>query len=303
MAAKTSVALRELTGPMRPPFLILTPACVLLGAGVAAWMGSPVSLGHFMLALVGGLAAHVSVNAFNEYFDFRSGLDAITRRTPFSGGSGTLPARPQAAPTALSTAIIGLAVVALVGVYFTWLRGPGLVPLGLLGMLVIVVYTTTFLRFPLLSLVSPGIGFGTLMVMGTAYAFTGRYTWTAFFASLVPFFLVSNLLLLNQFPDKEADASIGRRHYPITLGRRTAAYIYTLFLALAYLSIVTGVVLKLLPPLALLGLLTVVIALPAARTAIRRSDDIPNLVPAMGMNVLVNILTPILSALGLFLSR
>lgn len=296
------IAVKDITGPMRPPFLVLTPACVLLGLGTAIWSGEPVNFWHFVIVLTGALAAHISVNAFNEYFDFKSGLDARTQRTPFSGGSGTLPANPQAARPALLTAIITLAIVALVGIYFLFVRGIGLLLLGLVGMVVIVIYTNIILRSPILSLISPGLGFGILMVMGTHFALTGAYTWTAFVASLVPFFLVSNLLFLNQFPDKEADQSIGRKHYVITLGRRKAAYIYSAFLALAYLSIIIGVILGLLPPLALLGLLTVFLAVPAARSAFVYSDDIPKLVPAMGMNVLINILTPVLTAIGLFLT-
>lgn len=297
------VAVKEITGPMRPPFLILTPACVLLGFSVANWTEEHVNIWQFILVLVGALAAHISVNAFNEYFDFKSGLDARTRRTPFSGGSGTLPVHPEAARPALITAIITLTIVALVGIYFTFIRGAGLLPLGILGMIVIVIYTTTLLRSSILSLISPGLGFGTLMVMGTYFALTGRYTWSAFTASLIPFFLVCDLLLLNQFPDVEADRSIGRKHYPITLGRHTSSYIYTAFLALAYLSIVIGVILGLLPLPALLGLLTVILAVPTARTAITHSDDIPKLIPAMGMNVLINIFTPILTAIGLLLAR
>lgn len=294
---------KDITGPMRPPFLLLTLACVLLGLGVSVWSGEPVNIGHVLLVLAGALAAHISVNAFNEYFDFKSGLDTRTQRTPFSGGSGTLPANPGAARPALITALASLAVVALIGIFFLATRGMGLLPLGLAGILVIVIYTNVFLRSPLLSLLSPGLGFGTLMVMGTVFVLAGRYTWTAFAASLAPFFLVSNLLLLNQFPDREADQTVNRRHYVITLGRHKAAYIYTAFLALAYLSIVFGVVTGLLPALALLGLLTIVLAVPAARAALAHSDDIPRLVPAMGMNVLINILTPVLTAIGLLLAR
>jgi len=44
-----------------------------------------------MLALLGAFLAHVSVNTLNEYYDFKSGLDLETIRTPFSGGSGALP--------------------------------------------------------------------------------------------------------------------------------------------------------------------------------------------------------------------
>ncbi len=41
-----------------------------------------------MLALLGAFLAHISVNTLNEYFDFKSGLDLETIKTPFSGGSG-----------------------------------------------------------------------------------------------------------------------------------------------------------------------------------------------------------------------
>jgi 1,4-dihydroxy-2-naphthoate octaprenyltransferase len=100
----------------------------------------------------------------------------------------------------------------------------------------------------------------------------------------------------------EADRTVGRMNYVITLGRRKAAYIYAAFLALAYLSIIAGVILGLLPALTMLGLLTVFLAIPAARSALTNSNDIPKLVPAMGMNVVINILTPVLMAIGMLLT-
>ena len=82
------------------------------------------------------------------------------------------------------------------------------------------------------------------MVMGTDFVLTGEYSMTAFFASLTPFFLVSNLLLLNQFPDVEADNSIGRSHFPGVAGRRKSSFIYTAFVLMTYMSIICGVELK-----------------------------------------------------------
>ena len=77
--------------PARLPFLVLTPACVLLGLASVHWTHDHLDLLMAALVMLGALAAHVSVNAFNEYLDFRSGLDAMTKPTPFSGGSGVLP--------------------------------------------------------------------------------------------------------------------------------------------------------------------------------------------------------------------
>lgn len=294
--------LKTLLGPMRMPFLLLALACVFLGFGGAMWQAGSVNFLYSLLALVGGVAAHISVNALNEYFDFTSGLDLRTTRTPFSGGSGTLPANPEASRQALITGLVTAGITAAIGIYFITVWGLGILPLGLLGLVIIFTYTTWLNRLPLLCLVAPGLGFGTLMVMGTVFVLDGRYSWTAFFASLVPFFLVSNLLLLNQFPDVEADRSIGRRHYPILLGRRKSALIYGAFLAATYLSIIVGVVLGYLPIWTLLGLGTLVLALPAARSAYRNADDIGQLIPAMGQNVLINLLTPALMGIGFLLA-
>jgi len=294
---------KDLLGPMRLPFLVLAPACVPLGISTATWTTrGRINILYAVLAFVGALAAHISVNTLNEYFDYKSGLDLKTQPTPFSGGSGTLPAMPHLDRTALATGLISLALAALIGIYFLSVWGLALLPLGLLGLVVVVIYTTWLTHSPLLCLIAPGLGFGTLMVMGTDFVLSGTYTWAAFFASLVPFFLVSDLLLLNQFPDVEADRSVGRRHYPIVLGRRTASIIYGAFLALAYLSLALGVLLRFLPLAALLGLLTLPFAIRAALGVRRHAEDVEQLVPLMGLNVLITVLTPILTAVGLFIA-
>jgi 1,4-dihydroxy-2-naphthoate octaprenyltransferase len=275
---------------------------VLLGAGTAAWTNGPINAIHLVLVFIGALAAHISVNALNEYFDFKSGLDLRTMRTPFSGGSGTLPANPAMARTALNTGLIALAITSLIGLYFTFVRGWALLPLGLLGLVVIVAYTPWLTRYPLLCLIAPGLGFGPLMVMGTDFALTGSYSWTAFFASLVPFFLVSDLLLLNQFPDVEADRSAGRRHLLIVAGNKRSSVVYAAFLFLAYLSIAVGVGLGYLPVLGLLGLVPLVIAVPTAVGAIRYAEQTEKLMPYLGLNVLLNVITPLLLAIGLLIA-
>ena len=295
------INLKDLTRPMRLPFVILTPACVLVGFGTAVWSTGQVNYIYFTLALIGAIAAHISVNAFNEYFDFKSGLDHRTHRTPFSGGSGTLPARPELARQALSVAIVAIFITALIGFYFLRVRGLSLLPLGALGLLIIIAYTPWFTRNPFLCLIAPGLGFGPLMVMGTNYVLTGGYSWTSFIASLVPFFLVNDLLLLNQFPDIEADQSVGRRHLPIVLGRRVSSLIYGTILLLAYLTIVLGVTLGHLPLTTLIGLLTLIIAIPVSIGVYRSAERVEKLVPFLGLNVIINIITPTLVAIGLFL--
>lgn len=184
-----------------------------------------------LLALVfaGALLAHSGVNLLNEYFDFRSGLDLQTRRTPFSGGSGALPVHPEAAQSVLLAGCIAVLLVVLVGVMLMLRTGPGLLPLGAVGILIVVIYTTVINRWPFVCLAAPGLGFGVLMVIGTHYVLTAGYTDAPWLAAAVPFLLTNNLLLLNQYPDLEADAAAGRRHFPLVYGLRAANIVYGIF--------------------------------------------------------------------------
>jgi 1,4-dihydroxy-2-naphthoate octaprenyltransferase len=290
--------LRALTGALRPPFLLLTPVCVALGAASAAWAGHTVVPAALALVLAGALAAHASVNLFNEWFDFRSGLDAITSRTPFSGGSGALPAQPAAASWVLAAALATLAISAAVGLWLLATRGPALLPLGLVGLALVAGYTPWITRHPLACLLAPGLGFGPLMVGGTQVALSGVHEPLAYVASLVPLALVSGLLLLNQFPDVDADRRVGRRHLPLLRGRPWAARLLGALLAGAFGALALGVLAGVLPRGAVLGLAMAPLAWSVARGARRHADDLPALVPVMGRNVVLVLLTPVLMALG-----
>jgi 1,4-dihydroxy-2-naphthoate polyprenyltransferase len=113
--------------------------------------------------------------------------------------------------------------------------------------------------------------------------------------------LVSNLLLLNQFPDVDADNSIKRKNFPIVIGRRASSIIYVVFLIFAYLTIILGVSWQFLPKLCLIGIITCLFAVPSGIGAFRYADRIDKLITYMGANVVINISTPILVAIGLLL--
>ncbi len=299
-----SSTIQFIIGPMRLPFLLLPPVCVLLGVATAhagmAHTETAVNWAWAGLVLIGAVAAHISVNALNEYVDCRSGLDARTQRTPFSGGSGVLPRRPAMAWLALVTGVVTLAVCLAIGGFFIVRRGMELLPIIVVGIVLIVAYTPLLTCQPLLCLIAPGLGFG-LMTLGTHVVLAGGYSWTAITASLVPFFLVSDLLLLNQFPDRQADQTVGRRHLLIVLGPQRSSLVYGAFLLATYLTILLGVAAGVLPRLCLLGLLTAPLAAVAVRGAYRFGENIPRLLPYMGLNVVLNLATPVLVAVGLFL--
>lgn len=279
------VAVAPILRAARPNFLTLTPLSVLIGIGAALHVGVEISAMDCVLVMVGALLAHASVNLLNEYHDFVSGLDAITQRTPFSGGSGSLPSHPEAAAATRLFGLLCLAMTGVIGLYFVYERGLALLPLGFTGLLLVVAYTPLVTRSPLLCLLAPGLGFGPLMVVGSAFALSGHYSWIAVAASLPPLFLVSGLLLLNQFPDVEADRQVGRRHLPIVLGRRRSAVLFAALVVAAFAAVLVSVLAGILPTLALLGLLPLPMALSLLRRVRRHADDIPALVPDLGLNV------------------
>ncbi|MCD8522453.1 MAG: prenyltransferase [Saccharospirillaceae bacterium] len=291
--------LRAVMQSTRGPFLILTPVCVWLAAAVVLQQGGNLAWPSLLLILGGALSAHISVNAINEYLDFRSGLDLNTERTPFSGGSGALPAQPHAAGAVLMSGILTLLITTLIGLWFLSQGIWQLLPLGLAGLILIITYTRQINRRPWLCLIAPGAGFGLAMVAGSAFALEARSTTTLWLAALVPFFLVNNLLLLNQYPDIAADRAVGRNHFPIAYGVERSTQAYALMMAATALTIIIGVVGDWFPLWSLLALVPVVLSAKALQGARTLAADIGTQPQFMAANVLATLLTPAILGLTL----
>ncbi|MGB5677474.1 MAG: prenyltransferase, partial [Gammaproteobacteria bacterium] len=150
--------LRTLLQTIRPPFLILTPVCVFLGTSTAISTQGSVETTTLVLILLGALCAHISVNTLNEHADFKSGLDLITIRTPFSGGSGALPGDPATAHWVLATGLVSLIATTAIGIYFIDNYGTRILPIGVIGIVIILTYTKWINRWPVFCLIAPGIG-------------------------------------------------------------------------------------------------------------------------------------------------
>jgi 1,4-dihydroxy-2-naphthoate octaprenyltransferase len=273
----------------RPSFLILSPLCVLLGAGIAVQHGLVPPLLQLALCLLGGLLAHIAVNALNEYQDFTSGLDLLTEKTPFSGGSGALPESPESSLPVLALAAGSLLISIAIGVWLAPHNPLPLLLLGLIGVLLIVGYTRWINRYPWLCLIAPGLGFGLVMVVGTTLALGGRLDSATWLVAAIPFFLVNNLLLLNQFPDIDADAQVGRSHLPIRHGTRLSAHIYLVQLFAALALILHGALSGTLPQSALLALLPLIAGLYAWRGAMRVGRQIGKRPHYLAANVIATL--------------
>jgi 1,4-dihydroxy-2-naphthoate octaprenyltransferase len=282
----------------RPQFLLLSVVLAFLGNCIA-WYDGYFHLGYALLAFLGLLLCHISVNVLNDYFDYRSGIDLEVKRTPFSGGSGILPAVLLKPRQVFWFGLVSFLLAVPIGVYFVIARGWQLLPLLLVAAVCILLYT------PFLTRVgwpewAPGVGMGTLPVLGTYFVQTTAYTIPAVIASIPSGILVHNLLLLNEFPDAEADKKAGRKTLPVTMGKARAWVVYSALTLLVYLWIIGGVVARIMPIFCLIALLTLPLAIKAILGA-RKHEEMSQLVPAMANNVLVILLTQVLLGIGYIL--
>ncbi len=286
-------------GQIRAPFLLLAVVLVMIGGGVAHDNGSFDFL-IFSLCLLGAVLAHASVNIFNELSDHRTGIDSRTRRTPFSGGSGTLQAGLLTVRQVTVAAWGTLLSAFIIGAYLTLVSGWLILVLAVIGGLVSVFYTSHVTRFALGELAS-GICLGSLVVIGTYYAMTGQVSGEVILVSIPPGLLTALLLFLNEFPDLEADKAGGRRHLLILLGRKKAAVVYVLSLATCYFFILLMVLAGAFPAVILISLLTVPLAVKAARTTLKHHDAFEEMIPAQGANVGIVLGTDLLIAIAYFI--
>ncbi|MFC3192619.1 prenyltransferase [Marinicella sediminis] len=286
---------------MRPPFLILSPVCVFLGYSMALKGGANSQTGLLLLVMSAALCAHISVNMLNEYSDFKTGLDFNTHQTPFSGGSGALPAEATSAPVVLALGLFFLAVSVVIGLYLMSFTGQALLPLGLLGVVLVLSYTPWLNRWPLICLLAPGLGFGAVMTVGTYVILTGVLAWQIWVVAAVVFCLINNLLLLNQVPDINADRQAGRCTFPIAYGLVASHVVYVLFAMLAVVLLMMMVFIEALPRTSMWALVPMLGAIVAVKGAVQWQHSIGQRPALLAANVVAAVLTPLVLALTLLL--
>jgi len=283
----------------RPNFLILSLVLVFLGTSIASYYGN-FSLAYALIATIGLLLAHIGVNTLNDYFDYKTGIDLATKRTPFSGGSGFLPAG-LLRPSHVFWLGMGAFLLAVpIGIYFVVVSGWLLLPLLIVGAICVLLYTPHITRIPWPEW-APGLGMGTLPVIGAYFVQTDSYTFAAVMAAVPSGILVHNLLLLNEIPDLEADKQGGRKTLPVVLGMGRASVLYSALTIAVYAWVVGCVIGGLMPAFCLVALATLPVAIKAIQGALSHSDE-KNLVPALGQNILVVMLTQVLIGIGYILA-
>lgn len=281
----------------RANFLPLT--VVIVSAGLAASfyayrVFNPIDA---VLVLIGALLTHAAVNVFNNYFDYRSRIDERTTKTPFSGGVDVLVEGKMTPSFAFAVGLLCLLGASVIGAYFLAEKFYPLFPILVYGLLAICLYTPILSRVHALSEIVAGSGFG-FMGLGAYVTQTGVIDGTGISVFVPVTILVALLLFLNEFPDAEADKMSGRRHVVILLGKKRSAWLYVAGLAATYASILLAVVSGVAPFAVLVSFVTTPIAYKAGGIALKNYGQIPGLVPALALNVIVILSTILLTAVG-----
>jgi len=290
----------------RPQFLTLSAVLAFLGTAIA-WYYGPVNIGFALLAAFGLMLTHGSVNALNDYFDYKSGIDLNTKRTPFSGGSGLVVEEKLPLKQALGVGIITSSTALVIGIFFVIVKGWQLIPLLIIATLCLVLYTPIILKTPWPEW-SPGLGLGILPILGFYFVQAGRYDGVVLIASVPSGILVHNLLLLNEFPDVDADRKGGRKTTPVVFGFEAAGQLFRIATILVYVWIIGCVLATLItgttvmPVYCLIALLTLPFAIKAMKGSMKY-DDMNKLVPALGSNVQFILITQILLGTGYILEK
>jgi len=290
----------------RPAFLSVTFVGVLLGLASACAAGMPLDPATATLTMFFALVAHAGANVLNDYYDSLSGCDAANtnRVFPFTGGSRFIQ-NGVLSQQAIGRYGYGLLVAVIpAGLWLTWVSAPGLILIGLAGLLVGWAYSA-----PPFKLQSRGLGeFGItagwlLIVVGADFVQRHGFDFAPVAAGLGFALLVANVLYINQFPDVAADAQAGKRTVVVRLGVANARFGYLLIALLCYNWVLAMVVDGRLPPLALVSLLGAIPSALALRDLWRHAGVPPRLTLAIKMTIVAAAVHGLLLAGALVVAR
>jgi 1,4-dihydroxy-2-naphthoate octaprenyltransferase len=260
----------------RAPFLTAVILPILIGGAWVAYSAPAegVSWPNFWLALIAGIALHISANVFNDYFDWTSGTDQINNDyfLPYSGGSRSIELGLADENRLRRLATAALLLSGAIGLYLATTVGFGVLLFGLAGAFMAYFYTAPPLRLAArkgLGELSIGLSFGPLATAGTVFAVTGRADLSSYLVGIPIGLLTILILWINQFPDEESDKLAGKHNLVVVLGKEKARWGYLLILGSAFGLLAFWVLDGMLPLLSLLTLVLLPMAVYSSRIVLQ----------------------------------
>ncbi len=288
----------------RPPFVTLTLVGCLLGIATAHADGISINLLTAVATVMLGVTLNAAVNVHNDYCDHMNGTDALNtaRVFPFTGGSRFI---QNGVLTPRATLLFARALFALTiagGLALCAWVGSGLLWIGLWGVFVGWAYSA-----PPLQMNSRGLGeicvalTFALVVVGADFVQRGSLGATPIWASVGYALLTTNVLYINQFPDRDADLAAGKRHWVARMPVSQARWGYLIIVVLGLLAMALPVLLGALPPGAALGMIALVPAATAAVGLLRFATMPKQLAPAIKMTIAAAHIAAVAMSVGLWL--
>ncbi|HLQ66648.1 MAG TPA: 1,4-dihydroxy-2-naphthoate polyprenyltransferase [Candidatus Limnocylindrales bacterium] len=280
---------------LRVPTLAASVAPVLVGSAVAARQGF-FRAGPALAALAGALLIQIGTNFANDLYDYRKGADHAGRVGPTR-----VLAAGWLSPGEVRLAMIAsFALAAVAGVYLAAASGWPIMVVGAASIAAGIGYTAGrwALGYHGLGDAAVFLFFGVIAVAGTAYVQAGSISPLALAAALPVGALCTNILVVNNIRDFDADRKSGKRTLAVALGRGAARAEYAGMLALAYAVPLLLWLGGELSRAALLPLLTLPIGLALLRSVLTRTDG-PSLNRALVSSARLHALFGLLFALGI----
>lgn len=218
----------------RPKTLPAALAPVVVGSA-AAFRNGEIEVWPVLICLAFALLVQIGTNMANDYFDYIRGADTNDRLGP-----ERLVASGRIKPKLMFRVAIALFAIAFcVGLTMVAYRGPEMLVVGVLS--IVFGYAYTGGPYPL---AYHGLGdvfviffFGLVATMGTYYVIVGELALEVFLLGLPLGLLANNILVINNYRDKETDEVAGKRTLVVRMGRVFARSQYAWQLVAAYLSL------------------------------------------------------------------
>ena len=279
----------------RPHTLTAAFAPVFLGTMIALTYGN-IHFPLFIAMLVASILIQMATNMFNEYYDFKRGLD-----TEESIGIGGAIVRNGVKPkTVLNLALLLYGISILIGIYICMQTSWMLAVVGGISMLIGYFYTGgpyPIAYTPFGELFS-GVVMGMFLILIAFYIQTGTVNLEAILLSVPSVLLVAAIMMANNIRDLDGDKESGRKTLAILAGRSNAITILMLFFIISYCWIFTMIILGHLTPWAFLVFLSV--RKPINAISIFRQHLQPlTVMPAMKDTAITNTLFGLLLGIGI----
>ncbi|MEF2096765.1 1,4-dihydroxy-2-naphthoate polyprenyltransferase [Bacillus sp. CFBP9009] len=283
---------------IRPHTLTAAFVPVLLGT-VIALLEDGVNWLLFAAMMIASILIQAATNLFNEYYDFKRGLD-----TEESVGIGGGIVRHGMTPKLIMSLALGMYAIALIiGIYICAASSWWLAAVGLVCMLVGYLYTGGPLPIsytPFGELFS-GLFMGFLIILIAFFIQTGDVSSTAILIAIPSGILVGLINLSNNLRDHDGDKAHGRKTMPVVMGRKNALTFMAIMFAFSYLWLVGLVLTGSVTAWILLAFLSIPKAMAAIKGFVGKTHPI-TMVPAMKATAQTNTFFGLLMAIGLFIS-